>query len=33
MKKGTTVENGYDAEGRWHLKIKTKQVRRVKNDD
>lgn len=22
MKKGTTVESGYDAEGRWHLKIK-----------
>ena len=22
MKKGTTVESGYDAAGRWHLKIK-----------
>ena len=22
MKKGTTVESGYDAEGRWHLKLR-----------
>lgn len=22
MKKGTTVEDGYDVEGRWHLKLR-----------
>lgn len=22
MKKGTTVESGYDIEGRWHLKLR-----------
>lgn len=22
MKKGTTVESGYDSEGRWHLKLR-----------
>ena len=22
MKKGTTVESGYDADGRWHLKLR-----------
>ena len=22
MKKGTTVESGYDVEGRWHLKLR-----------